>query len=271
MNKSESDFIFKCETTSGYIIKVLTDILNNNLTDNVIFVVTEEGMFSRSHDNNKRIMIDIRLKMEEFDFFEFKQDEPFTFSIALKQLQESLRDIKKKDSIQMLITEPNAIKIIISNKDKSDKTITELLQITGGETPDITELTVDYHPPKNIPAIEFQKLCKRFSKGTDTQEINVIIQKNHYVSFECKVLTTSLIEFGEKKASENHIYQNSFYVKTLTQLSKIPGLCSKLKLYAPVDKKHTIKLTAEAGNLGFVDVYIKSKAQIDNQMKNKGR
>lgn len=270
MSKSESNFIFRCDTASGYVIKVLVDLLNNCLTDSVTFIVSEDGIFSRSRDNNSRILIDIRLKTDEFDQFEFKHDKPFAFSISLKQLQESLREIKKKDSIQLLINDPNAIKIIISNKDKSDKKITELLQITENTmNNELQDLVVDYHPPKSILANEFQKLCKRFSKGTDTQEINIVIQKNYYASFECKVLTTSLIEFGEKKQSESDIYKESFYVKTLTQLSKIPGLCVKLKLFAPVDKKKAIKLTADAGTLGTVDVYIKSKAQIDHQAKQK--
>ena len=75
------------------------------------------------------------------------------------------------------------------------------------------------------------------------------------------------VPFGEldEDSSEDE-YDDIFHTKSLGQLIKISGLNNRMQIYTPpgnMSLELPLKLGVPAGQLGRLDIYIKSVAQIE--------
>lgn len=265
---------FYAATPSGHTIKVLAETLNSCLSNQVCLTIKDTGIYSSSADSNETILISFELQMENFD--EFRCTKPKTFSLNLKTFVNRIKTIKKKDSMILFIKKNEnrlGIRIISNSPNKSsDRTSEDFIGIQDAVVEDYTEIK-GYQLPKVISSSDFQKVCKKLTGcQTQTKVFSLKIQKNNYAQFrcdtgdkdnECKDM------FGSLDKLDKEIYENKFYISTFTQLIKMSGLSTKMQLYAPQDKTYPIKIKSPAGTIGSVEIYIKSKAQIDLDEKQK--
>ena len=98
-----ANFLFYCKTTEGYIIKILSELLQNNIK-NGCFIVTENGMSFRMTDSNRRILFDLTLDADKFTLFKLKKKQ-ISIGLNLSHFYKMLKNIKKKDSLALFIEE----------------------------------------------------------------------------------------------------------------------------------------------------------------------
>lgn len=75
-------------------------------------------------------------------------------------------------------------------------------------------------------------------------------------------------EGGADSSSSERYYSANFHSSLFNHLVKLPGLCTQMQFYAPVEDLWPLKIRMEAGLLGTVEVYIKdvdTLAYDDNQ------
>jgi hypothetical protein len=260
------EYEFYAETSSGYIIKVISEVLHNCLSNEFSMTLKESGIYSSNSDIRSTILISFNLNMEKFDTYKCINKK--IILVNLKNFQKLLKSIKKKDSLILFIEKGSqklGIRIItnVGNK-KSDRITTDYLMFREVLTKVNTDET-EYHFPKVIPSGDFQKMCKK-AISIPTKVMSIKIQTTNYVSFFCDGgdPMSSNTEFGVLDVNEEDIYTNEFYKDTITQLMKIIGLSPKMQILAP--KNHNspvIKIKISAGSLGDVDIVIKSKSLID--------
>lgn len=262
----EENYRFYAETPYGYIIKVMTEVLHGCLTNEAYFQLESSGIKSICSDNRNTTLINVDLQMENFDVYQCKKET--TIAVNLKHLQKLLKNIKKKDSISLFITEKISNKLgirivpVMVNK-KSERAETSYISIRKVTYPSIA-VPEGYYYPKVIPSTEYQKMCKKMGVVPE-KVITITIQENNYVSFLCDGgdIISSEIEFGEKDPKCQHLYVGRFYTSLLNQLIKMPGLSPKMQISAPEDPGFPIRIKMQAGSLGFIEVYLKTKEQIE--------
>lgn len=264
------DYLFHAETPSGYIIKTLIEVLQNCLSNEASFYISNSnGLSLCSPDNKMTTLIYLNLKRENFD--KFYCDKDMTISVPLKHINKFIKNIKKKDSITLFIKKNHPTKLGIhiiptSLNKESDKSETSYVSISEVATPEF-DLPEGYHLPKIIPSTEYQKMCKKLS-SLPSKIINIKIQYDRYISFFCEggEILSSEMSFGSLDNTLDYngkqYYENDFNVSQLSQLIKLPGLSNRMKIFSPIDETFPIKISMQAGTLGYVDIFIKNKNQI---------
>lgn len=260
-------YLFYAATDTGYIIKVLFEVLQNCLTETAFFTLTKEGMKLCSVDNNERLLINIQLNME--NFLKYHCDAPRTIAINFKNFHKLIKNIKKKDAMTLFIKKDDPVKLGIlimpanqtkkaEREDESYLTIYEmkLLEI---------EIPTGYHQPTVIPSTEYQKMCKKIATVSG-QTVKIDIQENNYISFLCdgNGIVMSKMSFGELDAKKKK-YSGEFYSSMLTQLIKLPGLEKHMQISAPTKQLFPIRIKMKTGTLGEIEVYLKTKTLIDRE------
>ena len=89
--------IFKAKTNCAYTIKILAELLQNNLKT-ACFEIDKEGIKLSMMDHHKHILIQLSLESENFTIYKFKLKETKFLGINLNHFHKMLKSIKKKDS-----------------------------------------------------------------------------------------------------------------------------------------------------------------------------
>ena len=102
---------FFCKTTEGYIIKVLSELLQNNIK-NGCFIVSESGITFRMTDSNRRILIDINLSADKFTTFKYNpsKDKQLSIGLNLSHFYKMLRSFRNQ-----LCWHANVVNVFASN------------------------------------------------------------------------------------------------------------------------------------------------------------
>ena len=108
---------FKAKTQDAFVIKILFELLQNNLRTACI-ELSQEGIKMRMTDYNRHILIDLNLSNENFAIYKCKP-EKFYIGVNLSHVHKMLKTIKKKDNITMFIDdeEPNSLCITVEPKE----------------------------------------------------------------------------------------------------------------------------------------------------------
>ena len=105
--------IFKCKTSEGYRIKVLSELLSNNLKTGC-FEISKNGIKLRMFDTPRKTMINLNLDANKFTLYKYKfPREKIYMGINLQHFHKMLKSVKKKDSLQLFITEDNQTELNI--------------------------------------------------------------------------------------------------------------------------------------------------------------
>jgi len=204
LKMENSGMIFYGEASKGFIVKVMIDTLCGSLQRGN-FSIDKTGVRLRQSDPGCTILYDIDLPRKNFKGF--KCQRPMVISVNLKHMQGLLRNVKKKDSIAMFIDKNHPEKFFITIRPEGNRRNTrfETNSIVYQEEKDFVFQDLPeghYGFPMVIEAADFQKIKRLTTIG---KMINVIIQKDNYLSFKCDagVIYDSNLGFGELQTSTN--------------------------------------------------------------------
>lgn len=264
--------IFKIKTKDGYILKILSELLQN-IIKNGLFRIDKNCITLRSINYNKTMLIDLKLNAENFNLYKYKSTEDFFYiNINLTHFHKMLKSIKKKDSVLLSITKdnPHVLNIIIIPKEKDRKIISQLIIQDIVQIEEI-ELPVGYDNSIIIPSNEYQKMCK--DMNNISTKIKIISQK-YYIKFKCNadIYSREAIfgEFDEDSDNEsnniiNNSYEQLFDTEQLTRINKISGLDTNIYFYInEKNKSLPIYIMSKIGNLGYIGIFIKNNDQKDD-------
>ncbi len=96
--------IFKAQTNEGYTIKVLSDLLQNNIKT-ACLIINGQGIKLTMYDSHRRVCFEFILYAENFQIYKFRSETPLYLGINLCHFYKMIKSIKKKDSIILFINE----------------------------------------------------------------------------------------------------------------------------------------------------------------------
>jgi proliferating cell nuclear antigen PCNA len=256
--------LFICKTNEGHIIKTMGELLQNNIKTGC-YIIDTNGIKQRIMDNNKAMLIDINLQAENFNTFKLEQGKIYTFGINHQHFYKMLKSIKKKDIVSLFIDNESTLDLGIEIMPKEKNRVTT----SYIKMQQMQNLAIDiedgYEKPIIISSTEFQKMIKDMNNICNTISIT---SKNHTISFCCDAdgVYKRNVMFGEEEYDGNIPFTQQFDTELLTRISKISGLNNVIYIYQSKDLP--LKISSQIGNLGKINIYIKSKDQIEDENMN---
>lgn len=258
--------IFKAKTREGYALKVLAELLQNNIKT-ACFEVDEKGIRLRMMDHHRTILIDLELDADSFSVYKYKSTEKLFLGINLTHFHKMLKSIKKRDSIQLFIDDTSltdlGIKVIPK---ENNRVTTSFIKIQNIQNLDI-DVPDNYGKPVIVPSGEFQKMCKGL---THISNLTHITAKGFLVRFSSDAggVMKRSTDFGETEDSDNDDddekdedepeYSEDFDTEQLTRITKLAGLSTTMQIYPKSDNPLLFRSTV--GTLGKISIYLKSKS-----------
>jgi hypothetical protein len=245
---------FKIATHQAVTIKNLIEILHNTFKI-VFFNVRLEGIFIRMIDSRQSMLFDIELPSENFD--EFKVDFPILFGINIMNFYDIISFLKKKDSIELEITDdqPNKLNVTIIPKDGD---YCECINFTIQEAQVIDiELPVGYTSSISGPFSKFHKMCKEMSKICSAFRIQ---GNSSFISFAGS--TTGVygkrVVFGRESNKPLEL-DACFDLDNFLKFSKISNFGQDMHFY--LKEKMPLLIQSNIGLLGKISIYVKPNSE----------
>ena len=259
-------YIFKCSTNEAYAIKVLSELLSNNIKSG-FFMVNNKGIFLKMFDNNMRTLVNLQLKSENFTYYKYKEkvNKQIYLGLNLNHFHKILKSVKKKDKLHLyiLVDKPNQLYIRTIPKENTRVT-TSVIKIQTVQNLDV-ELPKGYKRHVIVPSSEFQKMCKDLN-SIGSAKIEVY-SKDFEIDFSADSdgILTRKVTFGEHNNSDDssddseqsgNIYKASFTNDQLLRITKVAGLSNSIQICPANDLPLLFK--TNIGELGKLSIYIKS-------------
>jgi len=256
--------IFTAKTKNAYNIKILAELLSNNIKVGH-FVITEESISLCMMDTHRKILISVKLLAENFSLYRLKTDKLY-IGINLNHFHKMLKSIKKKDTLELTIDTDIANKLAIKVFPKeNDRITTSYITIQSVQEIDIEMPPVD-KKPIIISSPEFQKMVK------DMNNIGKVINikaKKFNIQFSCETegVLARKVDFGEEYYSDDEdvdkkdTYNQHFFSEQLVRITKISGLSNIIKIYP----NNPLLFKSNIDNLGEIFIFIKSNEQLERE------
>ena len=263
--------LFKCKTGEAYYIKVLAELLTNNLKTGC-FEVSEKSITLRMFDHHRKTMVDLELLAENFSVYKYKIENNFCLGLNLNHFHKMLKSIKKKDSLQLFIDSDNITELGIKTIPKENTRITT----SGIKIQTIQNLDIDipdgYGKPVIVLSSEFQKMCKDLSSIGSTNI--TVVAKNFHIEFiaDADGILKRKVVFGENDDSSdeddnnnsNPEYTATFATDQLSRITKLAGLSGNMQIF-PASGNLPLLFRSNIGSLGKIAIFIKSKELLSNE------
>lgn len=263
--------LFKCKTGEAYYIKVLAELLTNNLKTGC-FEVSEQSITLRMFDHHRKTMVDLELLSENFSVYKYKIENNFCLGLNLNHFHKMLKSIKKKDSLQLFIDSDNITELGIKTIPKENTRITT----SGIKIQTIQNLDIDipdgYGKPVIVLSSEFQKMCKDLSSIGSTNI--TVVAKNFHIEFiaDADGILKRKVVFGENDDSSdeednnnsNPEYTATFATDQLSRITKLAGLSGNMQIF-PASGNLPLLFRSNIGSLGKIAIFIKSKELLSNE------
>jgi proliferating cell nuclear antigen PCNA len=263
---------FKCKTGEAYQIKVLAELLTNNLKTGC-FEVNENGLYLRMFDQPRKTLVDLSLLAENFALYKIKKDDKFCIGLNLNHFHRILKSIKKKDSLQLFINSDDNTELGIKTIPKENTRVTTSgIKIQNIQNID-SDVPTGYGKPVIVPSPDFQKMCKELSSIGST---NIRVEsRGFHIDFvaDADDILKRKVRLGESDDSDNesestsqtNVYQSTFTTDQFTRINKIAGLSNTIQIF-PGSSTLPLLFRSSVGSLGKISVYIKSKELIEKEM-----
>lgn len=262
--------IFKCKTGEAYQIKVLAELLTNNLK-NGCFDVNDDGITLRMSDQPRKTLVDLDLQAENFSMYKFKPEDKLCLGLNMNHFYKILKSIKKKDSLQIFIYSetPNELGIKTIPKENTRVT-TSGIKIQNIQNVE-SDIPVGYGKPVIVPSPDFQKMCKELSSIGST---NIRVEaRDFHVDFiaDADDILKRKVRLGESEDSDDDdsddddsstVYNATFTTDQFTRISKISGLSNTMQIF-PGNDDMPLLFRSSVGSLGKISIYIKSKELVE--------
>ena len=257
--------IFKCKSHEAHAIKVLAELLSNNLKT-AVFQIDSQGISLCMTDQHRKILIDLQLFSENFTVYKFKEKK-MHMGINMTHFHRMLKNIKKKDSIELFICDSNpselGIKVIPKENNRLTTSYIKIQNIQNI----VIDLPAIHSKPVIVSSAEYQKMCKDMGNIGNTIKIT---SKNFHIEFHCDAggILKRTVQFGEiedtdfeDSDNDNTEYSEEFVTESLLRCLKCSGLSSTLQIFPgkPIVFKTNI------GTIGKLSIYIKTKDQLEEE------
>ena len=264
---------FKCKTGEAYHIKVLAELLTNNLKTGC-FEVCNDGIILRMFDHHRKTLVDLTLLAENFSLYKFRLREKFCIGLNLNHFHKMLKSIKKKDSLQLFIDPETPTELGIKTIPKENTRITT----SGIKIQEIQNLDIDpptgYGKPVIVPSSEFQKMCKDLSSIGST---NITVKaRDFHIEFvaDADGILKRKVAFGENEDSDGECsgdeesleYSATFATDQLSRITKLAGLSTTMQIF-PGSPKLPLLFRSTVGSLGKISVYVKSRELVEEELR----
>jgi proliferating cell nuclear antigen PCNA len=266
--------IWKVKTREGYSLKILAELLQNNLKT-ACFEINNDGIKLCMMDHNASILIDLDLPAENFSVYKYKgenEEMKMFLGINLIHFHKMLKTIKKKDSIEFYIDSdsPTDLGIKVIPKE-NNRVTTSFIKIQNVQNLEI-DVPEGYGKPIIVPSGEFQKMCKGLS---NISSLTKIISKKFHIRFlsDAGEVMKRETKFGESEASDSEDdedqyteeYNDDFDTEQLVRITKLAGLSGTMQIFPKNDNPLLFRTTV--GTLGKISVYLKSKKLQENESR----
>lgn len=250
--------IFKAKTNEGYIVKVLSELLQN-IVRIACLEVHHDGISMRMMDSQRHILIDIKLKNTNFNIYDLVSDKPLYLGINLGHLYKMLKSIKKKDALMLTIDDDNLdhLNLIVFPKENNriSKSRVCLHSIQHVNVP----LPQGYKNPVIIPSGDYQRTLKDLNNIGDTL---VVRMRQYSLVIACSQgVYDRDVQFGELNDDTPEYYCESFDMEQFIRILKISGLDKNLQIFSG-SKSLPLLIVSPIGHLGDISIYVKSQEQI---------
>jgi proliferating cell nuclear antigen PCNA len=256
--------IFKCKSNEAYCIKILAELLSNNIKTGC-FVLDDTGISLRMMDHHRSILIDLILNANNFQMYKFNSKKIY-LGINLNHFHKMLKSIKKKDSIELFINEdaPNDLGIRVIPKE-NNRVTTSYIKIQNVQNLDIT-IPTGYNKPIIVSSSEYQKLVKEMSSIGNTLKV---LSKNYSIEFSCNAggILKRTVQFGDVDEDDDPTsasYDQEFVTDQLCRITKLSGFSNDIQIFTG----KPLLFSSNVGSLGTISIFIKSKEQIENENHN---
>jgi len=220
--------LFKAQTAEGYTIKVLADLLQNNIKT-ACLLVNDNGFKLCMYDSHRRVC------------FSFNLDALF---------------IDEKSPSDL------GIKVIPK---ENNRVTTSYIKIQNIQNLDVG-VPDGYSNPIIVPSNEYQKMCK--DMASISQQVQVTAQKYSIKFFgDAGSVYSREVSFGEydsdssdDEEGEVEPYRDEFNTEQLARIVKIAGLGNNIQVF--VKKDLPMLFRTNVGGLGKISIYVKSKSLI---------
>jgi proliferating cell nuclear antigen PCNA len=255
--------IFKVKTQEAYIIKILAELLANNIKTGC-FEVDADGISLCMMDHHRKILIDLKLFANKLSTYKFNSKKMF-LGINLNHFHKMLKSIKKKDSIELFIDDasPNDLGIRVIPKENTRVT-TSFVTIQSIQNLDIA-IPSGYGKPIIVSSTEYQKMVKDMANiGGNTMKV---FSKGSYIEFSTNSgnILKRKVRFGEEDEDDEDDKKDEFcqdYVtEQLCRINKLSGLSTNIQIYTG----KPLLFESNIGTIGKISIYIKSKEQIETE------
>jgi proliferating cell nuclear antigen PCNA len=288
---------FRAHTAHGHTIKTLIELLQNSLSDAPL-EVSPDGIKLCVFDSHECVAVKMLLKSEQFD--EYRCTETQWIGISLKNLHGMLKNVKKKSAVTFFIN-PNdrehrgylGVQVLHNVDGANKKTSTLYIKIQTILMRQI-DLPTNYGVPDVLSSSDFREMCRDMKVTGSITDVTVT---GSHIFFSCeggnnlfareeKFARSSTRSDGNNEAdvmedlrsgakgkkkgkrpvsSSDVIYSDSFTTRLFGQIAKSTGLARIIKIY--VQKGNPIRFSMDIGSLGYIDLYIKSVAQVEDELR----
>jgi proliferating cell nuclear antigen PCNA len=267
--------IFKARTEEAYRIKLLSELLANNIKTGC-FVINEKGIFYRMMDSQRLILIDVELFGENFQVYKFNLPHNLYVGLNLSHFFRMCKSIKKKEKLELFIDDksPNELGINVIPKE-NDRSATSYITIQNVQNLDI-KIPEGYKKPIIVNSSAFQKMIKDMGMLGSTVNITA---KNYKLEFNCNAGGILKKKFcfnddGSDDEDNNHdisnivdenkvTYSQDFLTEQLNKITKLSGLSNNIQIFTG----KPLLLKSNIGEIGKISIFIKSKEQIETDNK----
>lgn len=263
--------LFKCKTGEAYYIKVLAELLTNNIKTGC-FEVNDEGITLRMFDHPRKTLVDLYLLSENFSYYRFKKEKKMCIGLNLNHFHKMLKSIKKKDSLQLFIDKEYENELGIKTIPKENTRITT----SGIKIQNIQSIEIEapsgYGKPVIVPSTEFQKMCKDLS-SIGSNNIKVVARDFH-IEFiaDADGILKRKVTFGENEEEDmdefstdkKNEYKATFSTDQLVRITKLAGLSSTMQIF-PASKDLPLLFKSSIGSLGKISIFVKSKELVEQE------
>ena len=150
--------IFKLKSTEAYVIKILAELLSNNIKTGC-FCIDTTGIELCQMDHHRRVLINLKMHANKFPTYKFNSKKMF-LGIHLPHFHKMLKSIKKKDSIELYIDDETPTDLYIKVIPKENNRVTtSTIKIQPAQNID-TDIPTGYIKPIIVSSSEFQKMIK---------------------------------------------------------------------------------------------------------------
>jgi len=255
--------LFKAKTNCAHTIKILTEILYNNVK-NICLEISKDGIKIHAINSVRSILLDVELYANNFNVYKYKNSNPIYIGVIASHFYKMLKSIKKKDSLCLYIAQDKLYEICIQvTSNESERITSSSLNITE-EQICIRDFPSGYKKSNLIQSNEFSKTIK------DLQAIGktIRIQKSNFITFTATIehLFKRTVAFGDKEDFDEDEFDEIYYTELFSNIQKISSISKTIHIY--VSTGNPLLLKADIGTLGVLQIFIKSIKDVEHDNLN---